>query len=182
MGNYASNGGGLQAAAGGSIANTLFALNSALGAGQQIYLAPTTTLQVRFATVAAPSLTGGEAILVNGSGSVNLQNTIVTSHSIGLHRQKGTVARDYNLFYGNTTLTFGLVSGGSHTVLGSPRFANAPGDDYHLQAGSAALNTGVGVGVYTDYDGDARPLSTGFDIGYDEAVALFQVLLPIIAR
>ena len=73
------------------------------------------------------------------------------------------------------------TSGGAFHFL-APWIADAASDDYHLLAGSAALNAGVDAGVYTDFDGEARPLSTGFDIGYDEAFYLFRVLLPIIAR
>jgi hypothetical protein len=42
--------------------------------------------------------------------------------------------------------------------------------DYHIQAGSSALNTGSDAGVTDDFDGDPRPDATSglFDIGADE--------------
>lgn len=39
--------------------------------------------------------------------------------------------------------------------------------DYHIQAGSSALNTGSDAGVTIDYDGEPRPVGA-FDIGADE--------------
>jgi hypothetical protein len=63
---------------------------------------------------------------------------------------------------------------------GNPRFvdvlmvtaladANLLGD-YHLTAGSAAIDAGTSIGAPGfDFDGDLRPLLGGFDIGADEA-------------
>ena len=36
-------------------------------------------------------------------------------------------------------------------------------------SGSAAIDAGVNAGVTTDIDGDARPLGSTYDIGYDES-------------
>ena len=64
-----------------------------------------------------------------------------------------------------------------------PRFVNPAADNYHILFGSAAFNAGANVGVTRDFDGDARPLSGGFDIGYDEyAGALLRLFLPAIMR
>jgi hypothetical protein len=45
------------------------------------------------------------------------------------------------------------------------------GGDHHLTSASPCINTGTDAGVYTDIDGDPRPIGgvdTGFDIGFDE--------------
>ena len=45
-------------------------------------------------------------------------------------------------------------------------FVDAEGGDFHLAAGSAAIDAGVGVGAVTsDIDGNKRPAGAGFDIG-----------------
>ena len=63
-------------------------------------------------------------------------------------------------------------------VYGDPLFVS-PGN-YHLAAGSPAIDAGVDAWVTTDYDGHARPMGRGFDIGADEVVPL--VFLPLVGK
>jgi hypothetical protein len=42
--------------------------------------------------------------------------------------------------------------------------------DYHLAVNSPCIDVGTDAGVYIDYDGDVRPLGSGFDMGADEFV------------
>jgi predicted outer membrane repeat protein len=180
--NFANSGGGLYHAAGdGRIVNSLFARNAASSnVGMALYLAPTGTLQVLFTTIAAPTLMSGEAVRIT-FGNVEIQDTIVTSHTTGLSRFGGTVFQDYNLLFGNTSPTFGVISGGTHNTNGDPGFLNPTADDYHIELGSAAVDAGVDVGVHADIDGQSRPQGAGFDVGYDE-IALFGVYLPVVIR
>lgn len=180
--NVAHQGGGLYlAAGGGSIVNTLFARNVALAnAGVAMHLLPTGTLQIWHTTIAAPAPVSGDAVRVD-SGNVTIKDTIVTNHAIGLNRLGGNVVEDYNLFFGNSINKFGSISGGTHDVSGDPKFVNAAGDNYHLGAGSAAVDAGADVGVYSDTDGQARPFGAGYDIGYDEAV-IYPLFLPLLSR
>jgi hypothetical protein len=182
IGNFATNGGGLyQEAGGGRIVNSLFAGNLASShSGMALYLKPTGTLQLLFTTVAAPTLTSGDAISVF-AGNVQIQDTVVTNHTTGLFRQGGTVFQDYNLFFGNTLSIFGATSGGTHNAVGDPLFVNPSSDNYHLRLGSAALNVGLDTGVYTDIDGQVRPYGAGFDIGYDE-LSVVRLYMPLIRR
>jgi len=180
VGNLANTGGGLYLAAGGGrIVNSLFAGNAATSTvAMQLYLAPSGALQLIHSTVGAPSLALGEAVRV-ASGSVQLYDTLVTSHSTGLQVVGGAVTQDYNLFFGNTTNVVGAAPGGTHNASGDPRFANPAAGDYHLRAGSPAINAGTDLGVHVDIDNQPRPFGAGFDIGYDEyvLVKLFLALL-----
>ncbi len=55
---------------------------------------------------------------------------------------------------------------GTEYVEGDPRFAGAAGYDFHLRAGSPAIDRGVPTTVSTrDYDGVARPQGTAPDLG-----------------
>ncbi len=145
-----------------------------------MHLLPTGTLQILYTTVAAPALINGDAVRVD-SGNVTLKDTIVTNHAIGLNRLGGNVSEDYNLFFGNSINKFGSITGGTHDVTGDPKFVNAASDNYHLGSGSAAIDAGTDVGVYTDIDGQTRPFDVGYDIGYDEAV-IYPVYLPLVVR
>ena len=115
-------------------------------------------------------------------GSLVVQNTIIANHTIGIFRQTGTVAQDYNLFFGNTLNTFGgSITGGTHNKTTNPLFRNPAGDNYRLLPTSGALNGGLNTGVLTDFDGEARPSNAGFDIGYDELL-LRRLFLPAVSR
>jgi predicted outer membrane repeat protein len=179
--NVAHEGGGLYLATGGGrIVNSLFARNISLdSAGMAMHLLPTSTLQILYTTIAAPTLANGDAIRVD-SGSVTIRDTIVANHAIGLNRLGGTLAEDYNLFFGNSLNKFG-ISGGTHDVSGDPKFVDAANDNYDLGSSSAAIDAGVDAGLYTDFDGQLRPQGAGFDIGYDE-VLVAHVYLPLIIR
>jgi len=72
---------------------------------------------------------------------------------------------------------FGLIEGvtysdvqggywGEGNIDADPLFVG--GGDYHLTSGSPCIDTGTDAGVYTDIDGDARPMGAGFDMGSDE--------------
>ena len=113
------------------------------------------------------------------SGSVELKDSLVTNHATGLNRQTGTVTQDYSLFFGNSLNIFGAVSSGPHLFSGDPHFANPAAGDYHLRAGSAALDHALDVGVATDVDDQPRPFGAGFDLGYDE-FALLNLYLPLV--
>ena len=51
-------------------------------------------------------------------------------------------------------------------LTGDPTFVSAV--DYHLQAGSPAINAGVDVGLTSDYEYNIVPWNGGYDIGVYE--------------
>ena len=167
--NQGGSGGGVYLDGGsGTIVNTLLARNHALSSdGEALALNPSGTLSIEHTTVASPTLASGSAIFVSG-GTVDLLNSIVDSHTIGVLQTGGSVTADYNLFYGDVLNTQGGGITNNHPVTGNPSFFAPTVDDYHLGAGSAAVNAGPNIGVTTDIDGDARPQGSGYDLGYDE--------------
>ncbi len=52
-------------------------------------------------------------------------------------------------------------------ITSNPLFVSTAGSDFHLQSGSPAIDAGANIGspVLTDFDGNTRPMGTGYDIG-----------------
>jgi len=90
---------------------------------------------------------------------------------------------DHNLTDGDRDPEFEF-HGESDLVDVSPSFVNPLMGNYHLLAGSPAIDHGSAAGAPgTDFDGQARPYGTGYDIGADEYVPFTNfVYLPIILR
>jgi uncharacterized repeat protein (TIGR01451 family) len=154
----------------GRLVNVLLAGNRADGTGNAIYAnhdGGNDALTILHTTIASPTLAGGAAVIVN-AGTAFITDTIVTSHTVGVQHNGGTMTQDYNLFYGNGANTAGTVSGGANSVSGDSAFVDPAADDYRLTATSAAINIGQNVGVNKDFEGDVRPGGGGFDAGYDE--------------
>jgi predicted outer membrane repeat protein len=175
----AGNGGGVHAG-NGRLVNALFARNSAAANGAAIFLDGVGVSTILHNTIAGPTLTSAGAIHVT-AGTVGITNTLVASHSVGIVQTAGTVTEDYNLFFNTPAATLGGVTSGGHSFSGNPAFAGPVLDDYHLGAGSAAIDQGVNAGVASDVDGEPRPLYAGFVIGFDE-FALRVLYLPLLRR
>jgi len=125
----------------------------------------------------------GCMILWGQNTNVTIQNNIFyngTNYAIDNYQttQSGSLF-DHNIVYGSPS---GIVSsiGGSITETNNklntnPVFVNATSLDYHVQAGSPAIDSGASVSVATDFNGGPRPLGAAFDIGayeYSGAVTM----------
>jgi predicted outer membrane repeat protein len=178
--NSAKDGGGLfhAGSSDGRVVNALFARNSASGMGAAILVETLGNVQVLHTTIADPAGASNKAMDVT-TGTVSVTNTIVSGHSFGIRQLGGgAVYEDYNLFFDNgNDLSGGIITGG-HSLVGDPSFVDPASGNYHLSAGSAAINAGVDAGVRNDHDGDRRPLGGGFDIGMDEAQQASVVVDP----
>ncbi len=158
------------------IVNALF-----IGSGTAVYMvSPSSNLVILQSTIAVKNLSPLAAIIAQ-QGTVGITNTIVASHTLGIQQGSGTVYEDYNLFYGNTTDISGTIGGGTHDVFGNPNFVDPVNDDYHIVPPSAAINAGVDAGVYTDLDGNVRPIGGGFDIGAYEATNVTTPITGLVA-
>jgi len=183
-GNVGGESGGLDLRGSSSlVANSLFAGNvvstSANGPAAAVRLSALGPAFLLNDTLANQTPMTQSAVVATGSSSpVFVTDTIISGYGVALSGT--TIAEDFNLFFDNGADLVGALSGG-HSLFGKdPRFANAAGGDFHLTAGSPAIDAGVDVGLRVDFDGDPRPLGAGFDIGFDEAT--FRLFLPLVLR
>jgi hypothetical protein len=165
------------------VVNSLFDGNTTSltgqGAGVYVnsYLGHATLLYDTFAGIL---LNPGQAVAVV-SATAGISDSIFFRYSVAISVATTSASADYNLFFENGLNKFGSVSGGAHDVNADPLFVNAPQDDYHLSAGSPAIDASADVGVYTDFEGDPRPFGAA-DIGFDERVVLRYLYLPLVRR
>ena len=98
-------------------------------------------------------------------GATNFTNNIFYALSgllyVSADSSLSLVNGSNNLFFGNGTAP-GMFS---NSVTGDPMFVNVANSDFHLQAGSAAIDAGAAVSLGTDYDGVLRPQGNGYDLG-----------------
>jgi hypothetical protein len=110
--------------------------------------------------------------------SLVLTNNLIYSHTYGIIVVPTSTVRAYHtLFYANDSDTGG--SGeifNTNPITGQDPLLDA---DYHLGAGSAAIDAGVDAGVTTDIDDEPRPFGLSYDIGADE-FAWQYIYLPLV--
>jgi len=95
-------------------------------------------------------------------------NLFVQSGGTYIHADlgPGDYTFDHNGYFGGDALPIE----DSAPVEGDPLFQDASSHDYHLQAGSPAIDSGVDAGLNVDMDGILRPQGDGFDLGAYEFV------------
>lgn len=119
---------------------------------------------------------------------VQMYNTVVVSQEVGIYAKGDEVANivvaDGVLWSGNISDTWGTGTFFlSHVYTGTPAFADPLNGDYHITAGSAALDRGVSTATGLDIDDEPR---FGIaDLGADEywtPGALQRVHLPLVVK
>jgi hypothetical protein len=130
---------------------------------------PTTTIDLNYVTIANNS--NGDAIRLIGSKvTLNLANTLFSGGSTAVGAQDNIqppVVNVLNSFVDNnvTTPFSATVSANGSPVRGSAAFVNANGGNFHLTAGSKAIDVGNDQPPFTDLDGKPRPSGPHSDAG-----------------
>jgi hypothetical protein len=170
--NTANIGGGVYLSESSStLTNTVVANNRATANGSGVVVE---SASPRFLHTTIARNTGGDGSGVYviedvpvGAFTVAMTNTILVSQTVGVHVTvvTATATLESTLWNGNTTDSIGNVVSGTHNYTGDPRFVNANAGNYHISAGSAAIDRGIDAGVATDLDGTTRPQGSQPDLG-----------------
>ncbi len=133
-----------------------------------------------------PQDTASAIGLQAGSGLAGLvvENVISTGHATDFSSSSTPSSFNNNLS-GDTTATSWQPGSGSGNLTGKTaanQFENVITTPFnlHLKTGADALNVGkdLSASFLTDIDGQTRPISMGWDIGADEALAAATTLAP----
>jgi hypothetical protein len=169
-----------------TLTNNLVADNRARTAGSGLWLEGTpanaTSGQLVHTTI-ADNHGSGQGVSMGDYATLAFTNTIIAGHhSVGIDVSAGSIATlEATLWYNNGADTHGggTILTGTVNVYGDPAFVNPSVWDYHLAAGSTAIDAGVDAGVTTDIDGERRDAYP--DIGADE-YAMYKVYLPLVVK
>jgi uncharacterized repeat protein (TIGR01451 family) len=104
-------------------------------------------------------------------GQPILYNTIIAAQTVGVTVTSGSLqnlATLHGVLWSGNGSNYGGTVFAFNEVNGAPAFMNPAGYDYHIGAGSQAIDHGIDVSVTTDIDGQPRPHYGGFDLGADE--------------
>jgi len=126
------------------------------------------------------TISGGfpSGIFCSSNSHVSLENSILWNNTLSQVEFSGDLSpNSITISYsdiengqgGVTTNDNGTVNWLEGNIDADPLFADSENGGYHLADGSPCIDAGTDAGVYTDIDGDLRPLGAGFDMGSDES-------------
>ncbi len=129
----------------------------------------------------------GYGIFISGLSRGKVINTIIAAQETGVQVESGSALTITGILWGDGSWANGTDTVISGTLVplekaylhGDPSFLNPDEGNYHLTAGSAAIDVGIEINVLSDIDGDRRPIGRTSDIGADEFRGLY---LPLVMR
>ncbi len=169
------DGGGLVLESSDAVLDNNFITDNHLssGHGSGLYVNASSP-HLRHNTIARNLGGGEEGLYVTGTepSQTRLYNTILVGHGVGIHVDGNSSAQLEGTLWGSGLWANPIDWSGNVTttgnVWGDPDFVDYTAGDYHINAGSAAVDTGVYIFLDDDVDGDPRPMAFGPDIGADE--------------
>lgn len=178
-----------------TLTNNLVADNHANTAGSGVWCEDSSHGELIHTTIVS-NRGRGDGVYVGEYSTLALTNTIIANHHrVGITVTVGSTATLEATLWGNGDWSNGDDWGGAGTILtgtisqwGNPLFVDHASGDYHIGAGSPAIDAGIDVGVDADIDRDARPKdgdmdgSSIADIGADEFRPPLRVHLPLVLR
>ena len=108
----------------------------------------------------------GAIALASGPVGIQMDDNLIVALSNEHYISSDTgsapqITGSNNLLYGAGTAPSYLTA----SATGDPLFVAAASDDFHLTAGSPAVDKGKATSATTDIDGNPRPQGSAFDIG-----------------
>ena len=132
-----------------SVLNTIIARNSAGGKGGGVHIDTGASPTLLNNTIVGNSL---EGIFIDAYAQVSIANTIVISNNLGIRAlDPSAPVADYDLVWGNIPAGnyVGTAPGlhGAHDISVDPALLSPAANDFHLTAGSPAIDAGANVGA-----------------------------------
>ena len=157
-----------------TLSNNIIAQNHSGSGGNAIYTQDTTA-QLLHNTI-AQNTGNGRGIFLDQNSDLIFANTIIVSHTTGIHVSTGSTTTLDGTLWGSGAWANGTdwvsdddaISTGTVNIWDDPAFVDPNNGDYHILNTSAAVDAGISVNITEDIDGDSRPYDSGYDIGADE--------------
>ena len=113
---------------------------------------------------------GSNVVQIHGGASPEVWNNIVSNNiGIGIANSGGAgFSIAFNNVWNNSEGDYYNCSSDSGGLSADPLFSDPTNGDYHLSFQSPCIDSAADIGIYSDFDGESRPMGNGFDIGFDE--------------